>query len=184
MCMQCATCSLVSTCLFRALKYLSQADSRVRAEAKNWPKGKSLKLEIPGARGFTVTGTDQGFQKLPQDAEGDVTIRFKSPADAFRVFTGQISVAQAYAQHKFVLKGNMGIATPFVRCVDLAEAYLFPAILAKRILKRLPKKEVSSARVYGAVLFGGKLKCPHTTNSSSPQKSSPAWRPLSTSPTN
>ena len=95
MCMQCATCSLVSTCLFRALKYLSQADSRVRAEAKNWPKGKSLKLEIPGARGFTVTGTDQGFQKLPQDAEGDVTIRFKSPADAFRVFTGQISVAQA-----------------------------------------------------------------------------------------
>ena len=49
MCMQCATCSLVSTCLFRALKYLSQADSRVRAEAKNWPKGKSLKLEIPGA---------------------------------------------------------------------------------------------------------------------------------------
>lgn len=184
MCMQCATCSLVSTCLFRALKYLSQADSRVRAEAKNWPKGKSLKLEIPGARGVTVTGTDQGFQKLPQDAEGDVTIRFKSPADAFRVFTGQISVAQAYAQHKFVLKGNMGIAMPFVRCVDLAEAYLFPAILAKRILKRLPKKEVSSARVYGAVLFGGKLKCPHITNSSSPQKSSPAWRPLSTSPTN
>lgn len=153
-CLQCATCSMVSTCLFRALKFLSRRDSKIKAEAVRWPEGKSLRLEIPGAKGFTITGNHQGFHKLPQDAKGDVTIRFKSPADAFRVFTGQISVAQAYAQHKFVLKGNMGLAMPFVRCVDIAEGYLFPAILARRILKKLPKKEVSTLRVYAAVLFG------------------------------
>ena len=83
-----------------------------------------------------------------------MTIRFKSPADAFRVFTGQLSVAQAYAQHRFTLRGSMGLAMPFVRCVDIVEGYLFPAIMARRILKRLPKKEVSTARVYAAVLFG------------------------------
>lgn len=97
MCLQCATCSMVSTCLFRALKFLSYRDSRVQKEACQWPKGKTLRLEIPGARGFTVTGTEHGFRKLPQDTPGDVTIRFKSPADAFRVFTGQIGIAQAYA---------------------------------------------------------------------------------------
>ena len=48
----------------------------------------------------------------------------------------------------------MGLAMPFVRCVDIVEGYLFPAFMARRILKRLPKKEVSTARVYGAVLFG------------------------------
>ena len=48
----------------------------------------------------------------------------------------------------------MGLAMPFVRCVDRVEGYLFPAVLAKRILKRLPVKEVSSARVYLAVLLG------------------------------
>ena len=110
--------------------------------------------EIPGARGFTVTGTEKGFRKLPQDTPGDVTIRFKSPDDAFRVFTGQIGIAQAYAQHRFTLRGNMGLAMPFVRCVDIAEGYLFPAVLARRILKRRPKKEISTARVYLAVLFG------------------------------
>lgn len=90
MCLQCATCSMVSTCLFRALKFLSCRDSRVKEEACRWPQGKTLRLEIPGARGFTVTGTEKGFRKLPQDTPGDVTIRFKSPDDAFRVFTGQI----------------------------------------------------------------------------------------------
>lgn len=154
MCLQCATCSMVSTCLFRALKFLSTRDSRIRAEAQNWPRGKTLRLEIPGAKGFTITGSKDGFRKLHQDAPGDVTIRFKSPSDAFRVFTGQISVAQAYAQHRFVLRGDMGLAMPFVRCVDLAEAYLFPACLARRILKRLPTKQISTLRVYAAVLFG------------------------------
>ena len=82
MCLQCATCSMVSTCLFRALRFLSYRDSRVQKEACQWPKGKTLRLEIPGAKGFTVTGTEHGFRKLPQDTPGDVTIRFKSPADA------------------------------------------------------------------------------------------------------
>lgn len=154
MCLQCATCSMVAGCLCRALKFLSHRDSKIREEAQRWPEGKTLRLEVPGATGFTVTGTKDGFQKLHKDTPGDVTIRFKSPADAFRVFTGQIGIAQAYAQHRFVLRGDMGLAMPFVRCVDRTEGYLFPAFLAKRILKRLPKKEVSSARVYGAVLFG------------------------------
>ena len=105
MCLQCATCSMVSCCLFRALKFLSCRDSKIKAEACRWPKGKTLRLEIPGARGFT-------------------------------------------------LRGNMGLAMPFVRCVDRTEGYLFPPFLARRILKRLPKKEVSTARVYLAVLLG------------------------------
>lgn len=153
-CVQCATCSMVSTCLCRALKFLSKRDSKMKEEAIRWPEGKRLKLEIPGATGFTVTATSEGFQKLPKETPGDVTIRFKSPADAFRVFTGQIGIATAYAQHRFVLRGDMGLAMPFVRCVDRTEGYLFPAFLARRILKRLPKKEVSTARVYLAVLFG------------------------------
>lgn len=153
-CCQCATCSLVSGCLVRALKYLSRKDSRVQAEARNWSPGKTLRLEVPGASGFTITGDQKGFRTLPKGTEGDVTIRFKSPADAFRVFTGQLSVAQAYAQHKFVLRGDMGLAMPFVRCIDLTEGYLFPAFWAKRLLKRLPKKEVSAAKVYRAILLG------------------------------
>ena len=154
--LQQATCTLVAECLVRALQYLSTADSQIRAEAHAWPSGKTLRLEVPGAGGFTVTGTPWGFKKLDKETPGDVTIRFKSPSDAFRVFTGQMGVAQAYAQHKFVLRGDMALAMPFVRCVDITEGYLFPDLLAKRILKRLPEKEVSTARVYGSILLGGR----------------------------
>lgn len=70
MCLQCATCSMVSCCLFRALKFLSCRDSKIKAEACRWPKGKTLRLEIPGARGFTVTGTEKGFRKLPWTPQG------------------------------------------------------------------------------------------------------------------
>ena len=150
------TCTVVAECLVRALRYLSTADSKIRAEACSWPQGKTLRMEVPGGVGFTMTATPKGFCKTQQEGPADVTIRFKSPSDAFRVFTGQISVAQAYAQHKFVLRGDMALAMPFVRCVDITEGYLFPDILAKRILKRLPKKEVSSARVYGSILLGGR----------------------------
>ena len=131
-CMQCATCTMVSACLCRALKFLSTRDSKIKAEAVRWPEGKTLRLEIPGARGFTVTGTKAGFKKLHPSAPGDVTIRFKSPADAFRVFTGQISVAQAYAQHRFTLRGSMGLAMPFVRCVDIVETIHFSLLRLQR----------------------------------------------------
>lgn len=154
MCLQCATCSMVSTCLFRALKFLSCRDSRVKEEACRWPQGKTLRLEIPGARGFTVTGTEKGFRKLPQDTPGDVTIRFKSPDDAFRVFTGQIGIARRTPSTDLPCGETWAWPCPFVRCVDIAEGYLFPAVLARRILKRRPKKEISTARVYLAVLFG------------------------------
>ncbi|MFR2157655.1 MAG: hypothetical protein ACLS43_11515 [Evtepia gabavorous] len=99
MCLQCATCSMVSTCLFRALKFLSCRDSRVKEEACRWPQGKTLRLEIPGARGFTVTGTEKGFRKLPQDTPGDVTIALRVRMTPSAVFARQIGIAQAYAQH-------------------------------------------------------------------------------------
>ena len=152
--MQSTICDIVAGCLMRALRFLSRRDSHIKAEAKNWPVGKRLRLEVPGGSAFTLTGTPDGFISLRGNTRADVTIRFKSPSDAFRVFTGQISVAQAYAQHRFVLQGNMGLAMPFVRCVDRAEGYLFPAFMARRILKRLPQKEVSVPRVYAAALFG------------------------------
>ena len=56
MCLQCATCSMVSTCLFRALKFLSCRDSRVKEEACRWPQGKTLRLEKPSRFAGVLAG--------------------------------------------------------------------------------------------------------------------------------
>ena len=94
MCLQCATCSMVSCCLFRALKFLSCRDSKIKAEACRWPKGKTLRLEIPGAKGFTVTGTGD-LEKLPAFTEGRCTVQ-----DAAARL---VSLAAAPDQHARVL---------------------------------------------------------------------------------
>lgn len=112
MCLQCATCSMVSTCLFRALKFLSYRDSRVQKEACQWPKGKTLRLEIPGARGFTVTGTEHGFRKLPQDTPGDVTHSLQKPRRRLPGLHRADRHRPGLCQHRFTLRGNMGLAMP------------------------------------------------------------------------
>ncbi len=52
MCLQCATCGMVSTCLFRALRFLSYRDSRVQKEACQWPKGKNPAPGDPRGQGL------------------------------------------------------------------------------------------------------------------------------------
>ena len=85
---------------------------------------------------------------------GDVTIRFKSPDDAFRVFTGQIGIAQAYAQHRFTLRGNMGLAMPLCAMCGHCGGVSFPRGSGQANPEATTKKEISTARVYLAVLFG------------------------------
>lgn len=151
---QALVCRIVLFFLFRALKALSRLDSRVKAETAAWPEGWVLGMVTPGGPSLYVSRTARGLARLKECAEPDVLIRFKSIRDAFYVFTGQMGVAGAYSQHRFCLRGNVGDAMSFVRCVDLAEGYLFPGFWARRILKALPKKQVSSLRVYGAALLG------------------------------
>jgi hypothetical protein len=63
-------------------------------------------------------------------------------------------IADAYAQHRFAMKGDIAATLQLVRCMEMAEAYLFPRMMSRRILKAVPDKQVSSLRVYAAVVFG------------------------------
>lgn len=151
---QCAVCRVVLFFLFRALNALSVRDSRVAAEAALWPEQRVLGLEVPGGPALYIARRGKRLVRLKNAPAPDILIRFKSVRDAFYVFTGQLGVAAAYAQHRFTVRGNVSETMGFVRCVDLAEGYLFPPFWAKGILKELPEKQLSSLRLYGAVLLG------------------------------
>lgn len=77
-----------------------------------------------------------------------MTIEFRNIDAAFLVLSGQIGVAQAYSQHRFTLRGGIADCMSFVQCVEIIEAYLFPGFIAKKILKAIPKKEISPVSVY------------------------------------
>ena len=84
----------------------------------------------------------------------DILISFKSIDGAFLVFSGQIGITEAYAQHRFMVKGDIAEIMSIVRCIELAEVYLFPKIITKRILRRVPGKQLGSFRVYCHSLLG------------------------------
>lgn len=147
-------CRVVLFFLFRALNALAVRDSRVAAEIAPWPEERVLGLEVPGGPALYIVRRGKRLARLKNAPVPDILIRFKSVRDAFYVFTGQMGVAAAYAQHRFAVRGNVSETMSFVRCVDLAEGYLFPPFWAKSILKELPEKRLSSLRLYGAVLLG------------------------------
>lgn len=149
---------LVLEVLFRSFRVLYRRDSRVRDEIAGWENGLTLRLVCgPGGASLAVCKDEKnGVRRLRRGQRAQITMRFKSVEGAFRVLSGQIGVAGAYAAHLFTLEGDIYQTMSFVRCVDYLEAYLFPPFWSRRILKELPEKQVSPLEVYARILLENK----------------------------
>lgn len=51
------------------------------------------------------------------------------------------------------MKGNPNETLELVRSMELAEAYLFPRLLTRRLLPEVPKKQCPALFVYAKLLF-------------------------------
>lgn len=146
--------------LRRGLVVLSHMDSGVKREVEAFPEGYTIVVGVRQGPEMALQKSQGKLSKYKRGEEkeshADVHIQFKSIQSAFLVVTGQIGVDAANAQHRFTLKGDINQAMGVVRCMTRAERYLFPKFMAKKILKRLDEKEVSSALVYLRVLFTGR----------------------------
>ena len=148
---------LVLRVLYRGVRVLAKTDSRVRQELLALRENTTVQFRVaptedaPRLAFMVRNGT---ICKASPDAVMDVDIVFKNEKMAFRVFTGRMSVAGAYAAHAFTLRGNINEAMGIVRIVDLAEAYLFPRFIAGRILKEIPKKEYPTPLLYLRLIPG------------------------------
>lgn len=150
-------CQAVLWFLYRGMDVLVRDDARVKAEIERLPEGCVLRLKggMQKHSPQIVMRIEKGrIVKAGTEAAADLTIVFKNIHMAFKVLTGQISIEQAYARRAFYLKGNINAAMGVVRCVEYVELYLFPKVMAQRILKRVEKKHQSALAVYGKVFFG------------------------------
>ena len=150
-------CFAATRVLFYALKVLVSRDSRVREAFSAYRTGYVFRLnagmETDDARLTFCIAENGGLAKMKDDAPADMEITMKTVHEAFKVFVGVTGIADAYARHWFFVKGNPYETMGLVRGLELAEAYLFPSFLAKRILSRVPHKQCAAMRVYGAMLF-------------------------------
>lgn len=140
--------------LYRGFKAGYKFDERIRKEIDGWQDGFTAVIET-GVKNLKlcIRKKDGKLQKLKNTDKADIVITFKSIDAAFLMFTGRLGVAKAYAQHRFTLKGEINQTMSLVRVIDLVEAYLFPKIITKNILKEVPKKEANLLRTYVYVLI-------------------------------
>lgn len=138
--------------LYRGMRVLYKLDYRMKEELDGWKGNKTVCIKVNHGPAITITYTYlQGLQKTTQTP--DITIVFKSVKTAFLVFTGMMSVKQAYLEHRFSLKGDVYESMRFVRCVDLVETYLFPRFMTKRILDHYEQKLKPTLSIYLRALF-------------------------------
>jgi hypothetical protein len=150
-----AICGLVLQVLYRAIRVLSHCDSRVRRELSDLPENLTVRFSVSPqekSKQLTFQITHGTIRKTQQDP--DIHIIFKNESMAFRVFTGRMGVAGAYAAHAFILKGNINQAMGVVRVVDLTEGYLFPKFISRHILTDVPEKQVPALVVYLRLIPG------------------------------
>ncbi|GAP13694.1 hypothetical protein LARV_01449 [Longilinea arvoryzae] len=129
--------------LGRALQSLSHSDPLVQQEVSTWPENLTLMMVIrPDGGSLAVTRGEGGRliyrgSRVPE-AQADVVIYIKNVDGAFAMFTGQQGIDVAYAQHAMCARGDLSNTVSVVRVLNIAESYLFPAFLARRLMKELP----------------------------------------------
>ena len=149
------TVGIVLRVVHAALVELYKLDSRVKLEFNRMPEGLSYALHTGyNAPLLFVQWKDGKLNRLAQLDRPVCALRLKSTGIAFRMFTGQMGLAQAYAQHAFSMQGEIADVMRLARLVNLVEGYLFPRFITKHILTDIPSLQVNPLRVYGRILCG------------------------------
>lgn len=138
-----------------ALVELYALDTRVREEFDRMPEGLSYALQTGyDAPQLYVQWKEGRLARLPELEKPTCALRLKSTGISFRMFTGQMGLAQAYAQHAFSMQGEIADVMRLARLVNLVEGYLFPSFITKHILTDIPALQVNPLRVYGRIFCG------------------------------
>ena len=140
--------------LYKGFKVTYKHDENVKKEIDSWKDGFSFIVDTGEKNVFLTLKKESGkIVRVKNMQDVDIEIVFKSLDVAFLMFTGKLGVSRAYAEQRFTLKGEIGEAMSIVRCMDIVEAYLFPEIITRNILKAQPSKKIGILRTYLLTLF-------------------------------
>ncbi|MGD9677282.1 MAG: SCP2 sterol-binding domain-containing protein [Vulcanibacillus sp.] len=143
--------------LGRAIIASASLDSYVQREVTTWNDNSIIMLKVNDFGPSVAIRKENGKLILlgVREVENpDLAIYFKNIEAALLVLTGQLGIAQAFAEHRYTLKGDIGFAMSFVRVIYIVEDYLFPPFVTRKILKSTPNKTSSRFKIYKATLFG------------------------------
>ncbi len=141
--------------LGRGIQTLAKNDSMVKHEIQQWKENFVIQITTEDKKVNWQIQKRKGTIVRTKQDKVNLSICFKSVDILFQLVTGRFGVSKAYAEHRFLLQGEIKDAMSFVRVIDRTEGYLFPKFITKSILKEIPKREKSMLEVYGRLLLHG-----------------------------
>ncbi|MBE7074364.1 MAG: hypothetical protein E7376_00030 [Clostridiales bacterium] len=141
--------------LYKGIKVLNGRDSVITSEIKAIPNNYKIKIETDLKKPLVlcIQIKDRKVIKISNDGNFDLVIRLKNSDLAFKVFTGQLSISTAYAEHYFQLFGNIYQAMGVTRILERVEGYLFPKFINKKCVKKPFRREISMLKTYLLCIF-------------------------------
>ncbi len=150
------TVSIVMRVVHAALcELLALKDTRVAHEFAQLKEGQAYSISV-GKNGpsLHVQWQNGRLHRLAAPAPHACVLNLKTLPLAFRIFTGQMGLAQAYSWHAFTVQGDLSEVMPLARLVNIVEAYLFPRFITKHLMTDIPRLQANPLRVYGRIACG------------------------------
>lgn len=136
----------------------SQVDKVIAEELQHYPVGLTIKMQVlPHHADFVLQITDNHTFRLVKQSHADVCIYIKHLRIAMLLLSFRESTAQAFANDRMTVDGDIAIATRFVRILNQLQAIILPKIIAKRAIKRYPmlpfaQKAKTASQIYGSLI--------------------------------
>jgi len=157
------TVKIIFDILARVFSATSKFDESLQKEVSNWPEDLKIVLSVRGTNLFLGLKRTKSAKLIPTKItpeEADAHIMFKNIDSAFMLVTAQMGIPEAYAQKRFIVKGDISFSMSLIRCLNLVQAYLFPRFIARRVIRNIPripfiKRYLGRLRLYFlAIPFG------------------------------
>ena len=117
----------------------SHLDELMEEDLRRFPDGFTIAFGVFGHRLRLGLKVREGKLYPDDQPHVDLLAQFKHMEHAFMTLTLREGSINAYARQRFILEGNVSSAWIFVRVLCRVQALILPKVLAKRVLKSVPK---------------------------------------------
>ena len=148
---------LILNILVKAIKVGIKLDSNIKTDFDCLPNNYIIKINIlPKNQNICVMCLDGKLTVLKQAPQKvDLLIEFKDEKTATKCLLGQMSVANAFCEHRIKVFGNINNAMALTRIINTIECYLFPKFIYGKLFEPIPELKSNKFKFYLNLLFGG-----------------------------
>ena len=149
------TIKVVFFILGRSFQAASVLDKNVKRDLELWPDGFTVLFKVMTNGPFLLLQKKNSKLRVigTKEDSADLVVIFKNVDGAFLIMTAQLGFPMGYAEHRLAVEGNLAGSMALIRISDAVQSYLFPKIIARLVLKRVPEMTLRRWGVRLAIYF-------------------------------